>query len=218
MTIEFLRSLQLADSGFPTGSFGYSWGLETAVYKGFLTKNNFSLWFESEMLDRWAFFDRIILSEAWRKNIHNFSLWEKKIDRFFWSKKQKKDSIGAGRVYLESLTRFGSKKSSDLLKMLNENKIFGHLSALQGITYKRMGLSRNESMLVGAHVNSQSLISAAVRLNVVSSMNGQIYYSEIIPKLADLCSRKCCEDDIGGFFPSGEIALLSFKPNSLFIN
>ena len=218
MTIEFLRSLQLADSGFPTGSFGYSWGLENAVYKGFLTKNNFSLWFESEMLDRWAFFDRIILSEAWRKNIHNFSLWEKKIDRFFWSKKQKKDSIGAGRVYLESLTSFGSKKSSDLLKMLNENKIFGHLSALQGITYKRMGLSRNESMLVGAHVNSQSLISAAVRLNVVSSMNGQIYYSEIIPKLADLCSRKCCEDDIGGFFPRGEIALLSFKPNSLFIN
>ena len=218
MTIEFLRSLQLADSGFPTGNFGYSWGLETAVYKGLLTKSNFSLWLESEMLDRWAFFDRIILSESWSKNIHNFLLWEKKIDKFFWSKKQKKDSIGAGRVYLESLNRFDSKKSSDLLKMLNGNKIYGHLSALQGITYKRMGFSRYETTLIGAHVNSQSLISAAVRLNIVSSMSGQIYYSELIPKLADLCSRKCCEDDIGGFFPSGEIALLNFKPNSLFVN
>ena len=218
MTIEFLRSLQLADSGFPTGSFGYSWGLETAVYKGLLTKNNFSLWLESEMLDRWAFFDRIILSEAWKKNTQNFLLWEKKIDRFFWSEKQKKDSIGAGRVYLESLNRFDPKKASDLLKMLNENNIYGHLSALQGITYRRMGLSNYESMLIGAHTNSQSLISAAVRLNIVSSMKGQIYYSELIPKLADLCSRKFSEDDIGGFFPSGEIALLSIKPNSLFIN
>ena len=100
----------------------------------------------------------------------------------------------------------------------NENKIYGHLSALQGITYRRMGLSSYESMLIGAHTNSQSLISAAVRLNIVSSMTGQVYYSELIPKLADLCSRKFSEDDIGGFFPSGEIALLSIKPNSLFIN
>ena len=44
MSAALLAALQLADSGFPSGAFAWSWGMEAAAGAGQVSRATFVLW------------------------------------------------------------------------------------------------------------------------------------------------------------------------------
>ena len=218
MTLDLMTALQWGDSSFPNGSFGFSWGLESAIESGIVTREKFSTWLEIEILDRWCNFDKKVIERFWDTNFDNYAIEEERLDKYFWAEKLRKQSIQAGTVFLESAARFGNNMAIDLNERFNTGDIFAHLSPLQGCIYRDLGLSLKTACMVCVHGIAQQLISAGVRLHLISSIEGQQCYRELIP----IIYKKICQvdnfDDLSVFSPFSELAMLSENPQSLFIN
>ena len=60
-----LMLLQHSDSAFPSGAVSFSWGLETLVNRGIVTKaDDVQAFLYAQLTARWASLDRIMLVHA----------------------------------------------------------------------------------------------------------------------------------------------------------
>ncbi|MEM1073397.1 MAG: urease accessory UreF family protein [Pseudomonadota bacterium] len=218
MSAPLLKVLQFADSSFPTGAFGFSWGLESAIEAGMVTRGTFQAWLEAEMLDRWASFDRIILAEAWRQPFDAFAAYEADIDLLFWSDPLRASSLTAGRAFLTGAARFGDPVAEALKDMCETGATLGHLSSAQGAVFSSQGLPLNLCLAAAAHSSAQALVSAAVRLALISAIEGQRIYRIIQPQLAEAITTPMRGSQPASFAPLGEIAMLTPPKAPLFIN
>ena len=75
MSLSTIRAMQLADSGFPSGVFAYSWGLEAALADGQVCKRTLSDWVAAELRTRWFRFDRVALAGGHRLASETLTDW-----------------------------------------------------------------------------------------------------------------------------------------------
>ena len=218
LSLYILKALQWGDSSFPNGSFGFSWGLENAQEKALISRDSFGSWLEIELIDRWCSFDMKVIANFWEIDVTNYIYKEKKLDKFFWSEKLKSQSLKAGIVFLESAKRFGNNMAIELYNRFRNGTLMGHLTSLQGCIYHNIGLDLNTALTVSVHSNAQTIISAAVRLHLISSSEGQKHYEKIMPLIIEKINDIDEHDDLTTFNPLSEISMLSENPKSLFIN
>lgn len=218
LSLNILKALQWGDSSFPNGSFGFSWGLENAQEKALISRDSFGSWLEIELIDRWCSFDMKVIANFWEIDVTNYIYKEKKLDKFFWSEKLKSQSLKAGIVFLESAKRFGNNMAIELYNRFRNGTLMGHLTSLQGCIYHNIGLDLNTALTVSVHSNAQTIISAAVRLHLISSSEGQKHYEKIMPLIIEKINDIDEHDDLTTFNPLSEISMLSENPKSLFIN
>lgn len=218
MNASLLRALQLADSSFPTGSFGFSWGLEGAIDAGMVTRQSFQAWLETEMLDRWAAFDRVILAEAWHLSIDEHAAYEAEIDLLFWSEPLRAHSLNAGRAFLAGVERFGDPAAAKLKDMRQKGLVLGHLPAVQGAVFASQSLPLDLSLAAAAHSAAQAMTSAAIRLSLISAIEGQRIYRAIQPQLSQAINTPARGAMPASFAPLSEIAMLTPLKAPLFMN
>jgi urease accessory protein len=61
---SLLTALQFGDGQFPGGGFAFSWGLESLIADGKLTRPEFARFLAGQLEHRWAPCDRVIIAHA----------------------------------------------------------------------------------------------------------------------------------------------------------
>ncbi|MEL7049891.1 MAG: urease accessory UreF family protein [Pseudomonadota bacterium] len=218
MTVALLKAMQLADTSFPTGGFGFSWGLESAVAAGVVTRLTFDAWLETELLDRWANFDRVILAEAWQRPLDTFADYEAEVDVLFWSEPLRQHSVRAGHAFLVGTQRFGDPAAATLKDMCRKDAAHGHLSPVQGAVFASQRLPLELAIAAAAHGAVQALTSAAVRLSLISALEAQRAYTALQPSLAAVMEAPARGTTPTSFAPLSEMAMLTPPSAPLFMN
>ena len=216
MSLDLLRAMQLADSGFPSGTFAYSWGLEQAVEQGYVTRESFGVWLAAEMLGRWAEFDRIIMADAWRaKDPTRVDL---ETDTLFMAEPLRLQSAEAGQALLVAASRLGDPTARRFRLAVADGEAAGHLPVAQGAVFRSMGLSLELALATSAHGAAQGLASAAVRLGLIGALQAQACLRDLHPDLASVTTPPPLASLPASFAPVSEIAMMQPADGRLFAN
>lgn len=216
MSLEVLRALQLADSGFPSGAFAYSWGLERAVEHGHVNRATFGTWLAAEMQGRWAEFDRIVLADAFRAE--DPLTVDVETDLLFMADPLRLQSAEAGQAFLSAVARLGDPVAIEFWGAVLDGHAAGHLPVAQGAVFRSMGLDLGLALTVSAHAAVQGLASAAVRLGLVGALEAQGCLREIHTELASATAPPPLDVLPANFAPISEIAMMRPAEERLFAN
>ncbi len=216
MTGDLLLMLQLGDSAYPSGAFGFSWGLEGAQAEGHVDRASFSDWLSMEMLQRWARFDNPVLTEAWKRTGDDLLDWDCEVDLLFWAELLRRRSIEAGAAFLAAASRLDAVVARDLLLAADGARAHGHLPVVQGAVYAGMGLPLDHALATSAYAAAQGLASAAIRLGLISAFDGQRALNDLRPALAEAAQPRT--EPPAAFAPISEIAMLRPADGRLFVN
>ncbi len=216
MSLDLLRALQLADSGFPSGAFAYSWGLERAIEHGHVTRTTFGTWLAVEMLGRWAEFDRIVLADAWRAK--DPLRVDRDTDILFMAEPLRIQSAEAGQALLAAASRLGDPVAKQYRVTIADGDAAGHLPVAQGAVFRSMGLGLEMALATSAHAAAQGLASAAVRLGLLGALQAQACLRNIHPDLAQMTTAPPPGALPASFAPISEIAMMHASDGRLFAN
>lgn len=216
MTLDVLRALQVADTGFPSGTFAYSWGMERAAEQGHVDRASFGAWLAAEMLGRWAEFDRIVLSDAFQAD--DPVQVDGATDVLFLAETVRAQSAEAGQIFLSATARLGDPVALRLHEAAQDGRAVGHLPVAQGAVYRSMGLDLALSLSAAAHAAAQGLASAGVRLGLVGAVEAQRLLRELYPKLAPFTVPPLAGTVPASFAPISEIAMMRPADGRLFAN
>lgn len=216
MSVDLLRALQLADSGFPSGAFAYSWGMERAAENGHVTRATFGTWLSIEMLDRWAEFDRVVLAHAYRAE--DPLTVDAETDLLFMAEPLRVQSAEAGQGFLSAAARLGDPVAKRFRAAVLDRNAVGHLAVAQGAVFKSMGLTLDLALATSAHATAQGLVTASVRLGLVGALEAQAHLSELHTKLAPMTTPPRMDAQPASFAPISEIAMMHPADGRLFAN
>lgn len=216
MSLDLLRGLQLADSGFPSGAFAYSWGLERAAEQGHVTRATFGTWLSVELLDRWVEFDRVVLADAYRAD--DPLVVDAETDLLFMAEPLRVQSAQAGQAFLSALARLGDPVAQRFLPAALDGHTAGHLAVAQGAVFKSMGLALDMALATAAHSTAQGLVTAAVRLGLVGALEAQAHLRDLHDTLAPMTTAPATDATPASFAPISEISMMHPADGRLFAN
>ena len=216
MSRALLTAMQLADSGFPSGTFAYSWGLERAIETGQVDRASFADWIAAEMLDRWAPFDRVLLARAFAAR--DLVACDAEADALFWAEPLRVQSAGAGQAFLAAAARLGDPVAAALRDAVLGGQAHGHLAVAQGGVFRSLGLDLPLALAAAAHATAQGLASAGVRLGLVGAIQAQKCLTRMQDQIADAIAPPPADAVPVAFAPISEIAMLRPAEGRLFAN
>lgn len=208
--------MQLADSGFPSGAFAYSWGLERAIERGQVDRASFADWVAAEMLDRWTLFDRVVLTRAHAAG--DLVACDADTDCLFWAEPLRAQSAAAGQAFLAAAARLGDAAATGLRGAVLDGLAHGHLAVAQGGVFRSMGLDLALTLAAAAHAAAQGLASAGVRLGVVGAIEAQRVLAGLHERMAAAITPPPQDAVPAAFAPVSEIAMLQPAEARLFAN
>ncbi|MDP9035953.1 MAG: urease accessory protein UreF [Myxococcota bacterium] len=172
MTLTW-RLLQLADSGFPSGGFAHSAGLEVAVLLGELP--------DPARLDSW------VRAHLWsvghgslpfvgaaHDDPGELARLDGLDDAFLTNHVANRASRTQGRAFLATCARvFDEPALLALAERVRAAEVAAHLAPLFGATLSELGLARKDALSLHLLLALRSVSSAAVRLGVVGPHEAQ---------------------------------------------
>lgn len=216
---ELILALQMGDSAYPTGGFAYSWGLETLIADGLVTRRTLPLWAEAELEGRWHGVDRIALAGGWRAaDIAALEDWDAEIDLHLWSDRQRLHSQQAGAATLAAASRLGLAGAAAIRDSVARGGMAGHFPVLTGALYRAAGLRLETALLLSAQGFLRGLLSAAVRLGKAGALEVQGILTRLAPQLLRLAVPPPPGARPGGFSPLSDIAQMRPHDGRLFVN
>ncbi len=216
MTAALLTAFQVADSGFPSGAFAYSWGLEAASEAGQVTRRTFPDWLWLEMHGRWAQFDRVVIAGAFRAG--DLVAYDREVDRLFWAETLRARSAEAGQAFLAATARLGDAAACIYRAAVLEGRAEGHLPSAQGAVFRSMGLTLEIALAASAHAAAQAQVHAAVRLGLIGMLEGQRALTGLHDALSEAIRPPAPGTLPASFAPVSEIAMLRPGQRPLFAN
>jgi len=164
------RLLQLADTGFPTGGFTHSAGLEAAVQLGeapdiarFVTDAVYQ-----------AAHAHLPFVRAAHASPADLARHDAHADTFLLGHVANRASRAQGRAFLSTCVRaFELPELAAWDAAVRRNDLRGHLAPLQGCIAQTLGLSLDEALAMALHGIARSLLSAAVRLGRLGPLEAQ---------------------------------------------
>jgi urease accessory protein len=167
------RILQLADSGFPTGGFAHSAGLEAAVHRGQVRSVT----------------DLVAYADAFLWNLGNAALpfvgaahdtpdaiWalDEWVDAFLTSHVGNRASRTQGRAFVATCVRvFEEPRLVALAGPTRAREVTAHFAPIFGASLVALGLDRDETLRLYLYLGLRGLTSAAIRLGVIGPHEAQ---------------------------------------------
>lgn len=223
-TSTLLLAFQHADSFFPGGATAFSWGLESLVADGIVRDaGGVYAFVQSQIRHRWATSDRPMLLEALAAcdNLDQILSLDGLVDAVSLSARMREGSSRCGTALLSVHARLGLDVAESYRGLVREGRAFGHLVIVQGLVWGRLGVTPTLASAMSAHGFCQSIVSAAIRLGIMSHLDGQRSLERIRPIIAGIMeSATVTSDRIHAYVPQSEIAAMrhEVQDSRLFAN
>jgi len=207
---RLLLALQMGDSAFPSGGFGFSWGLETLKEDGRLRDvAGVAAFAASQLRRRWASADRPVLRRAWavRGDIPALAALDREVEALTPAAELREGSKRAGRALLRSHAGLGTPGAAAFRDAIAEGRVLGHLPVVQGVAWGGAGLSAGETETVAAFALVAGIGQVAVRLALMGPGGAQAMIAILRPTMAALLTE---EPSLRphAFSPAAEIAAM----------
>ena len=184
-----LTALQYADSFFPSGGTAFSWGLEALCAERQVTSaDDVRRFLEGQLRHRWASCDRPFLVAAHRAgaDLDDVAALDRLLEAMTLPRELREGATRAGGALLGIHERLGTTGARDYRGRVRAGDAPGHLPVVQGLLLAGVGLDERVASTVSAHALSVGVVSAALRLSVISHVDAQRILSAVRGLLADL--------------------------------
>ena len=217
-----LTALQHGDSFFPGGGFAASWGLETLFTDTYVHDAETLLHFvQGQLCQRWARCDRLALVWSHRatSELEKVAAVDAELEALSLARELRAVSQRAGRALLRVHVRLKTPRAADYLERVKTGQAWGHLSVVQGLIWRGVGLDAEQASLLSGHLQVMAFVSAAIRLGFVSHIQAQLIVQRIHPTLTALLAAPLPES-LSSFTPVSDIAMMRHETQAtrLFAN
>lgn len=209
-TPALLLALQMGDSAFPSGSFGFSWGLETLKADGLVRDGAGVLAFaQAQLRRRWATADRPLLRRAHAayRDHGTLAALDAQVEAMTQAFELREGSRRAGRALLRSHAGLGTDGVAAWRAAVRSGRGLGHLPVAQGVAFAGAGLSAAEAEAVAAFGLAAGIGQAAVRLALCGPLEAQATIAALRPTMAAILDSAPSEHP-HAFVPASEIAAM----------
>lgn len=206
---ELTTVLQFADSAFPSGSFGFSNGIEALAAHGRLTDTaEISAALSYLLRHRWACADRIALARAHRSSadLTAVAVVDREFDAASPCAPLRDGSARNGLAYVTSHARLGTSGASDYRVLVLGGQAPGHFPVVQGLLLGRLGLDEQTAIGVSCYTTASGMAQAAVRLGCLGALDAQRAIQQSIKGVRELVTAPPPGSDFSMFTPFSEIA------------
>jgi urease accessory protein len=210
-TDVLLTALQFGDGQFPGGGFAFSWGLESLVADGKLTREGFPAFVGGQLQHRWASCDRILVAHAHAaaSDVPRLRELDDLTDALMTVDSARVGSRRAGRALLGTHVRLNTPGAAAFKVGVEARHAHGHLPIVQGMVLAGVGLDEATALAVSAYTMAQALCTAAIRLGLIGHLDAQRTLARMRPQMGRLAAQgRCGLDAISTFVPVSDIAML----------
>lgn len=178
---------QLADSAFPTGGFAHSAGLEAAWQQGEVRNGGGLRDWLSASLQQIARAALPFVNAA-HTEPERLGEFDRLCDAFTSNHVANRASRLQGRALLLAVERIFK---SEIRHPRSEIEIlpFAHLAPVFGAMTRRLNILHQDAVRLFVFLHLRSAVAAAVRLNVVGPMEGQVIQSQLCEEAENVVQR-----------------------------
>ena len=187
-----LTALQYGDSFFPSGGTAFSWGLEALCADRQVTSaDDVRRFLEGQLRQRWATCDRLFLVAAHRvsENLDAVAALDHLLEAMTLPRELREGATRAGGALLGIHERLGTAGACEYRGRVRAGEAPGHLPVVQGLLLSGAGLDERIAATVSAHALSVSVVSAALRLSVITHVDAQRILTAVRGLLAELLAE-----------------------------
>lgn len=205
---SLLTTLRFADTAFPSGSFGFSNGIEALVSHGKISDaRRLTDYLILLLRHRWACADRVALSQSHRGGLDLATV--RAVDRVFEAscacEPVRSGSSRNGLAYLTSHARLETPGAREYRDMVLKSEAVGHLSVVQGMTLRALGVEEITAIEMSLYTTAANMAQAAVRLGQIGALDAQRSLGEALANCSDCARIPEPESEICSFVPYSEI-------------
>jgi len=208
--IDLVRAIWQADSGFPSGAFAFSGGLE-AFYA--LTPAADAAVLASLLHDmlalRWATGERVALALAHRAgdNMGAVAAADAALEAATLVQSLRDGSRRNGHALLAAHERLGTEAAVRLRAACRGGTCLGHLAVMQGAVFRALGMELAAAIAAAGYAAAAAMVTAAVRLGRAGAIESQRALAGVLPLLAELAADPPAPDALPeSFLPLLDIA------------
>ena len=209
---SFLRSLQHADSFFPSGTVAMSAGLEALCDEGVVSSSDsIERFVYGQLRWRWATMDRPFVTNAAkaRADLDFLSAIDRQIEIQSLAKESREGSKRSGRALLQVHIKLGTDGVERYQDRISLGQAIGHNPVVQGLVWTGVGIRQGQIELISAHTFCVGILGAALRLGVIGHSAAQTILSKSHRVIVDVLDDPCPSlDEVNSFTPQQEIALM----------
>lgn len=169
------RLLHLADSALPTGSFAYSYGLESSITFGIVrTETEFRAYLYS-FLQQAVGFELPFITSAAELAAEELATLLIEYDAQLLTPALYRASLTQGKNWLKLLATFYPEAGlEELSNELAQRQLSGHFGPLFGLSLSRAGFATTAIQAAYLHLALRDQLSAAIRLGFIGPMAGHL--------------------------------------------
>jgi urease accessory protein len=179
------RVLQLADSGFPTGGFAHSGGLEAAVQQGEVRGREGLERFARELLWQAGHGALPLLSEAWREP-STLAVLDARAEAFLTNHVANRASRTQGRAFLDTCSRIFPGPVAPLRQAARAQGLRYHHSPLFGAVLRALDIELSDAQQLHLSLTLRGTLSAAVRMGLVGTHESHQLQHQCAPLLDEV--------------------------------
>lgn len=171
-----LLAIWQADSGFPNGSFAFSYGVEAiAALRGKFTPEALTALIETVLRQRWATFDRLFLLRAFEAgdDLAALAALDRDCEAMNLLAPHREGSRRNGSSFVASHTRLGNGTAARLRAAIAAGDCLGHLPVMQGAVWRALEFDAASAQLASGYVTASGIAAAAVRLGAIGALQAQ---------------------------------------------
>ena len=162
------RVLQLADSGFPTGGFAHSGGLEAAVQQGEVREREGLERFVRELMWQTGHGALPLLGAAWREP-STLEALDARADAFLTNHVANRASRTQGRAFLDTCARIFPGPVGPLRQTAREAGVRYHHAPLFGAVLRVLDVELSDAQRLLLSLTLRGALSAAVRMGIAGT-------------------------------------------------
>jgi urease accessory protein len=204
-----LLAIWQADSGFPNGSFAFSYGMEAiADLRGKFTPDALADLIESVLRLRWAGFDRLLLLRAFRAadDLTALATLDHTCEAMTLIEPHRQGSRRNGGSFVAAHARLGNPAALRLRDAISAGECLGHLPVMQGAVWRALQFDEASAQLASGYITASGMIAAAVRLGAIGALQAQLALQSALPVIEQLIAEAADADELSSFLPFIDIA------------
>jgi urease accessory protein len=180
---------QLIDSGFPSGGFAHSGGLEASVHHGLVTDAAGVAAFASQALAQ-AGRSALPWAAAAYDAPAELPALDRQADLFLNNPVANRASRAQGRALLTSIARsFPSTAVSSLESRIRDGHLACHYAPMFGVIFRALDIERTEAGRALLFTTVRAITSSAVRLGLLGAFEAQALQARLAPAIESTLER-----------------------------